>query len=124
MSSRPKLKASHLTIIIGVAVAVLTAVSGIVATIAQQHDESPITRAVFLNIASPIKAIFYTTLSILFVAVAYLFSLRVQNWERGQPDRRRTTPKNAKRRLADFRSGVWMRTLLRDPAAGIMHSLI
>src|SRR3954451_10974191 len=124
MSSRPKLKASHLTIIIGVAVAVLTAVSGIVATIAQEHDESPVTRAVFLNIASPIRAIFYTTLTILFVAVAYLFSLRVQNWERGQPDNRRTTPKNFKRRIHDFRAGVWMQTLMRDPAAGIMHSLM
>jgi Fe-S oxidoreductase/nitrate reductase gamma subunit len=124
MSSRPKLKPSQLTIVIGVAVAALTAVSGIVATIAQQHDDSPVTRAVFLNIASPIRAIFYTTLTILFVAVAYLFSLRVQNWERGQPDDRRTTPKNVKRRIHDFRAGVWMQTLLRDPAAGIMHSLI
>ena len=33
-------------------------------------------------------------------------------------------PKNVKRRLADFRAGVYMRTLLRDPAAGLMHSLI
>ena len=41
-----------------------------------------------------------------------------------QPDRRTTTPKNVKRRLADFRAGVYMQTLLRDPAAGIMHSLI
>ena len=24
----------------------------------------------------------------------------------------------------DFRAGVWMRTLLRDPAAGVMHSMI
>src|SRR5438445_12192416 len=124
MSSRPKLKPSHLTIIIGVAVAIVTAVSGIVAAIAQAHDDSPMTRAVFLNIASPIRAIFYTTLAIVFVAVAWLFSVRVQNWERGQPDDRRTTPKNIKRRLADFRAGVYMQTLLRDPAAGVMHSLI
>jgi Fe-S oxidoreductase/nitrate reductase gamma subunit len=48
----------------------------------------------------------------------------VRNWERGQPDRRTTTPRNVKRRLADFRAGVYMQTLLRDPAAGIMHSLI
>ena len=48
----------------------------------------------------------------------------MRNWERGQPDRRTTTPKNVKRRLADFRAGVYMQTLLRDPAAGIMHSLI
>ena len=26
--------------------------------------------------------------------------------------------------MRDFRRGVWMRTLLRDPAAGVMHSMI
>ena len=41
-----------------------------------------------------------------------------------QADNRRTNKGNVKRRLADFRSGVWMRTLLRDPAAGIMHSCL
>jgi hypothetical protein len=35
-----------------------------------------------------------------------------------RPDRRRTTPKNVKRRLADFRAGVYMQTLLRDPPPG------
>ena len=53
-----------------------------------------------------------------------LFSQRVRNWERGAPDDRRTTKKNVGRRLKDFRAGVYMQTLLRDPAAGIMHSLI
>ena len=53
-----------------------------------------------------------------------LFANRVKNWERGGPDNRATTPKNVKRRMADFRAGVYMQTLLRDPAAGIMHSLI
>ena len=48
----------------------------------------------------------------------------MKNWERGGPDRRRTTTKNVKRRMADFRAGVYMKTLLRDPAAGIMHSMI
>ena len=48
----------------------------------------------------------------------------MRNWERGAPDDRRTTTKNAGRRLKDFRAGVYMQTLLRDPAAGIMHSLI
>ena len=50
-------------------------------------------------------------------------SLRVRNYERGRPDDRRTTKKNAKRRLDDFRAGVWMQTLLRDPAAGA-HALV
>ena len=58
------------------------------------------------------------------LAVILVFANRMRNWERGGPDRRRTTPKNAKRRLADYRSGVYMRTLLRDSAAGLMHSMI
>ncbi len=55
---------------------------------------------------------------------AVMFSHRVKNWERGAPDRRATTPKNAKKRAESYRSGVYMQTLLRDPAAGLMHSLI
>jgi Fe-S oxidoreductase/nitrate reductase gamma subunit len=53
-----------------------------------------------------------------------VFSWRVRNWERGGPDDRRTTRANVGRRLADFRAGVYMQTLLRDPVAGVMHSLI
>src|SRR3546814_11052232 len=53
-----------------------------------------------------------------------LFSQRVRNWQRGGPDNRSTTKKNVGRRMKDFRAGVYMKTLLRDPAAGIMHSLI
>src|SRR4051812_41653689 len=40
------------------------------------------------------------------------------------PDRRTTSPKTLPKRLGDFRAGVYMQTLLRDPAAGAMHSLI
>mgnify|MGYP003334367840 FL=1 len=46
------------------------------------------------------------------------------NYERGGPDDRRLKRANAQRRMRDFRRGVWMRTLLRDPAAGVMHSMI
>ena len=56
--------------------------------------------------------------------VAWLVSLRVRNYERGKPDNRRTNKGNVHRRMRDFRKGVWMRTLLRDPAAGVMHSII
>src|ERR1700751_1606063 len=105
MASRPpKLKPSQFTVLIGVAVAVITAASGIVAAIAQQHDDSPVTRAVFLDIAGPLRALFYTVLTVVFIAVGWMFSLRVQNWERGKPDNRRLTTKNAERRIKDFRS--------------------
>ncbi len=58
------------------------------------------------------------------VITAWLASLRVRNYERGGPDDRRTTKRNAKRRFEDFRAGVWMQTLLRDPAAGVMHACL
>ena len=67
---------------------------------------------------------FYLTAATMLFICAWLVSLRVRNYERGAPDDRRTTKKNLHRRMRDFRAGVWMQTLLRDPAAGIMHCLI
>ena len=58
------------------------------------------------------------------MVVAWRISRRVANYELGQPDDRRANKHNTKRRMRDFRAGVWMQTLLRDPAAGIMHSFI
>src|SRR5688572_1606447 len=98
--------------------------SGVTATLAQWHDDSAVQREVFGNIPSVWKAVFYTLVPILVLYGAVLFSQRVRNWERGAPDNRKTTTKNAGRRLKDFRAGVYMQTLLRDPAAGLMHSLI
>jgi len=121
---RKRIKGPHLVLVIGLAFAIVTALSGVAATVFQQHDESPTTREVFGGIPSSLKIAFYVMVSILLVYGAVLFSQRVKNWTRGKPDDRRTTPKNVKRRLGDFRAGVYMQTLLRDPAAGIMHSLI
>jgi len=121
---RKRIKGPHLVLVIGLAFAIVTALSGVAATVFQQHDESPTTREVFGGIPSSLKIAFYVMVSILLVYGAVLFSQRVKNWTRGKPDNRRTTTKNVKRRLGDFRAGVYMQTLLRDPAAGIMHSLI
>ena len=116
-----RLKGPHLVLLIGVAFATVTALSGIAAAVFQQHDESPTTREVFGGIPTPLKFAFYAITSVLLIYGAVLFGQRVKNWGRGRPDDRRTTPRNVKRRLADFRAGVYMQTLLRDPAAGIMH---
>ena len=121
---RKRIKGPHLVLVIGLAFAIVTALSGVAATVFQQHDQSPTTREVFGGIPASLKIAFYVMVSILLVYGAVLFSQRVKNWTRGKPDDRRTTPKNVKRRLGDFRAGVYMQTLLRDPAAGIMHSLI
>ncbi|MBJ7306327.1 MAG: respiratory nitrate reductase subunit gamma [Acidimicrobiia bacterium] len=121
---RKRIKGPHLVLVIGLAFAIVTALSGIASAVFQQHDDSPVTREVFGGIPPSLKIAFYVMVSILLVYGAVLFGQRVKNWTRGKPDDRRTTRKNVKRRLSDFRAGVYMQTLLRDPAAGIMHSLI
>ena len=98
--------------------------SGIVPAIVDWHDDSPVGREVFENIPSAVKALFYVTVSAFALLVGWLASLRVKNWERGQADDRRTTRGNVERRARDFRRGVWMQTLMRDPAAGLMHSFL
>ncbi len=121
---RSRIRPHHIVVGIGVTFALVTVVSGIAATVNQWHDDSDQTREAFHNIPSALRLAFYTVLPILFVVGAVLFSHRVRNWQRGRPDNRRLTAGNAKRRLGDFRAGVYMQTLLREPGAGIMHSLI
>ncbi|MEM8924950.1 MAG: heterodisulfide reductase-related iron-sulfur binding cluster [Actinomycetota bacterium] len=121
---RSRLKASHLWLGVGLAIGTVTALSGIASAVFQFHDDSEVQREVFENIPGPIKLAFYTVIPVLLVWGSLQLSYRVKNWERGAPDRRKTTPKNAKKRLSDFRAGIYMQTLMRDPAAGIMHSLI
>ncbi|HTN99774.1 MAG TPA: heterodisulfide reductase-related iron-sulfur binding cluster [Microthrixaceae bacterium] len=119
-----RLRPNQIAILIGIVIAAVVAISGVAATVFQFHDDSPIQRHVFDNIPSPIRLAFYTLIPAMFVYGAVVFSWRVRNWQRGGPDKRDITPANAKRRMAKLRAGLYMQTLLRDPAAGIMHSLI
>ena len=114
----------HVAIVLGIGIAVFTVVSGVVPLITEWRSDSPIHREVFENVPGPLQVAFYTVIPALIVWGAFQFADRMRNWERGRPADRRTTPRNAKRRFADFRAGAYMRTLLRDPAAGLMHSMI
>ncbi|HTL87136.1 MAG TPA: heterodisulfide reductase-related iron-sulfur binding cluster [Acidimicrobiia bacterium] len=117
-------KPSQTVLLVGVLLALFVLASGIIPVITQWGDGSPIQREVFTNIPDPVVVAFYFAIATMLLTVAWLASLRVRNYERGLPDDRRTTRKNAERRFKDFRSGVWMQTLLRDPAAGLMHSFL
>jgi len=119
-----RIKPHHLVILLGLAIALFTVASGVVPTLTDFHEDSGVTREVFENIPSAVKVAFYTVIPVLLVYGAVLFSFRVRNWQRGTPDDRRTTIRNLPRRLADFRAGVYMQTLLRDPVAGVMHTMI
>jgi Fe-S oxidoreductase/nitrate reductase gamma subunit len=114
----------QLVIGLGVAIALFTVGSGLAPGITGFEEESEIHRPVFGNIPDAIKVGFYTVIPVLLVIGAVLFSNRVKNWQRGAPDDRSTNASNIKRRLGDFRAGVYMQTLLRDPVAGVMHSMI
>ncbi|MEY3361716.1 MAG: hypothetical protein RL531_1435 [Actinomycetota bacterium] len=117
-------KPHQIVLTIGVLAAVGTVASGIAPQITHWHDESPIAREVFVNVPGGLQVAFYIVMAAMLFLTAWLVSLRVRNYERGGPDDRRLKRSNAKRRMRDFRRGVWMRTLLRDPAAGAMHSMI
>ena len=98
--------------------------SGVVPIITDWHNENEIHREVFGNIPGPLKLAFYTVIPLMLAWGAFQFANRMKNWERGGPAQRRTTAKNAKKRAEHFRAGVYMQTLLRDSAAGLMHSMI
>ena len=118
------IKPNQIAVGMGVAFAIVVLASGVAATVNQWHDVKPVQREVFGNIPSAWKAVFYTVIPLVILYGGIIFSQRVRNWQRGAPDDRGTTRANVARRLADFRAGVYMQTLLRDPAAGVMHSLI
>ncbi|GMU78918.1 MAG: Fe-S oxidoreductase [Acidimicrobiia bacterium] len=117
-------KPRQVVIVVGVLAALGTLSSGIFPRITEWDDDSKITRHVFVNIPDPLYWMFYATAATMLLVTAWLVATRVRNYERGGPDDRRTTKANLHRRMRDFRAGVWMRTLLRDPAAGVMHSFI
>jgi Fe-S oxidoreductase len=108
----------------GVAAAFVFAASGIVPNVSNWEDHSRVTRQVFGNVPSAIEVVFYTLMVALALTLGWLWSNRVRNWSRGRAENRSTTRANWHRRARDYRSGVLMRTLVRDPAAGIMHSFI
>ena len=124
MAAPVRPKASQVALYLGIAFAVLTAASGLVGALVPHHDRSPIQREVFIDIPSAMQAAFYTVLTVAFVCVGWMFARRFANYERGQPDNRSTTVENLPRRARSYRAGVYMQTLLRDPAAGLMHSLM
>ncbi len=119
-----RLKPHHLALGLGLGIAIFTIFSGILPLITDWKNENEWHREVFGNIPGPIKIAFYTVIPVLLVWGAFQFANRMKNWERGAPAQRRTNAKNAKQRAESLRSGLYMQTLLRDPAAGIMHSMI
>jgi Fe-S oxidoreductase/nitrate reductase gamma subunit len=120
----PRPRPHQVVLTVGILAVAGALASGIVPRLTEWEDDSRISRHAFTNVPDPLYWAFYATVGVMLFVTAWLVSQRVRNYARGQPDDRRTTRANVERRLRDFRAGVWMRTLLRDPAAGAMHSAI
>ena len=84
---------------VGVLASLGALASGIVPRLTGWEDDSPISRHVFGNVPDPLYWAFYATVGVMLFIVAWLVAQRVQNYERGQPDDRRTTRGNVKTRL-------------------------
>ena len=125
-----RFRPSHIPLVIGGGFAAVTALSFLAEKLwaeewqteyVAKHD---ISREMFINIPHGLSLAFYVITIISILAGAFAFSNRMRNWERGAPESRKTTKKNVKKRAERLRAGLYMQTLLRDPAAGIMHSLM
>ena len=120
----------HIPLVIGFGFAGITALSFVAEKLwaeewqvdyLKDHKE---TREYFFNIPHALSAAFYAVTIISIVYGAITFSNRMRNWTRGGPEARKTTKDNVEKRAKKLRAGLYMQTLLRDPAAGIMHSLM
>jgi Fe-S oxidoreductase/nitrate reductase gamma subunit len=123
-ASRLKLTPAQISIAIGGGLALVTAGSGVAGAFNTAHPDNPVSRVVFWNVPDAVELAFYVALPLLFLFGGFTMANRVKNWQRGTPDDRSTNKHNVKRRMGDFRSGVYMQTLMRDRAAGLMHSLM
>src|ERR1700735_4650720 len=110
MASRPEPRRrpspSQLVLTLGLLFAALVAASWIAASLEGAHDPNAVPRPVVFDVPAPMEALFYTALIFLLVTVSWLFFVRVQNWERGQPDNRATTKANRARRIRNLRHGL------------------
>ena len=83
--------------------------------------EPEVGRVVFGNVPGWLQAVFYVTTAAFIALAGALFFQRAQSWERGQRD-----PRSGQwgERVRQLMRGLSMQTLLRDRAAGLMHSMI
>ena len=109
-----------LLIILGALAGLATLLLGFLGTLPEQH-EPEVGRVVFGNVPGWLQAVFYVTTAGFIALAAVLFAQRSRVWVRGAPDDRTGLWKE---RLSQLSRGLRMRTLMRDPQAGLMHSMV
>jgi Fe-S oxidoreductase/nitrate reductase gamma subunit len=87
----------------------------------QDHPAFDVGRMIFGNVPGSVKALFYVGVAAAVGLMFHLLALRARNWQRGSAEPRRG---RLMERLKALGAGLSMKTLLRDPAAGLMHAMI
>lgn len=106
--------------ILGVLSAVGTVLLGFLGTL-PEHVEPEVGRVVFGNVPGWLQAVFYATTATFLAVAALLFAQRARAWSRGGAEDRTGL---WRRRIKELDRGLRMKTLLRDPQAGLMHSMV
>jgi Fe-S oxidoreductase/nitrate reductase gamma subunit len=105
---------------LGVLAALGTLALGVLGTLPEEpHFE--VGREVFGNIPDPVVFLFYVGIGAFLWLTLHLFAQRAASWQQGGEDRRTGSWETRLKRLYD---GLTMRTVIRDPRAGVMHSMI
>jgi Fe-S oxidoreductase len=86
-----------------------------------EHPHFEVGREVFGNVPDAAVLTFYVGLSAFLWLTLHLFAQRAVSWQQGGADRRTG---HWKARFARLGQGLSMKTLMRDPRSGIMHSAI
>ena len=105
---------------IGVGGALGTLALGLLGTLPEEPDFE-VGRVVFGNIPDALVLIFYVTVAVFIWISFHLLARRAAAWQLGRPERRSG---HWGRRIRDLDAGLRMKTLMRDPRAGVMHSMI
>ncbi len=104
----------------GVVSAAATLTLGVLGAVGE-HPEFPVGRKVFGNIPDAVVVIFYVTLAAFLWLAFHLFAQRAGSWAQGGEDDRTG---HWRERLHRLYQGLSMKTLMRDPKYGVMHSMI
>jgi Fe-S oxidoreductase len=105
---------------LGAAAGLGTLALGIVGSLSD-HPDFEVGREVFGNIPDLVVVAFYGTVATFIWLMFHFFARRAMSWQQGGADRRRGHSGERLRRLGQ---GLAMRTLWRDPRAGLMHTMI
>jgi Fe-S oxidoreductase/nitrate reductase gamma subunit len=105
---------------LGILLALGTLALGILGTL-PEHLEVEVGRVVFGNIPVPLQVVFYVGVAGFLWLMLHLFARRAREWSLGATEDRSGLWGKRIRRLD---SGLRMKTLMRDPTAGLIHSAL